>query len=111
MTAYVGPWGECVVARGGAIEASACAQVSSPQGTSVLGWTGGPPRVVYGTASAAVDRVVVSLAGGGKIRVRAVAVGQQRFFGFALREGQQASRWQAYDQARSEVASGRLAGA
>ena len=77
----------------------------SPQGTSVLGWTGGPPRVVYGTASAAVDHVVISLAEGRRIRVRAVAAGEQKFFGFALGQGQRASRWQAYDQARGEVAA------
>ena len=110
VTAYVGPWGECVVARGGGTVASSCAQVSSPQGASVLGWTAGPPRVVSATASAAVDHVVISLAGGGTIRVRAIAVGEQKFFGFALGRGQRASGWRAYDEARTEVASGSLAG-
>jgi len=108
VTAYLGPWGACVVSRGGGPAMSACIGTQLPLGTSVLGWPEGPPRVVYGSAAAAVTHVVVTLAGksAGTIRVPAVRAGRQKFFGFALAPGQHAIRWRAYDAARRLVASG-----
>jgi hypothetical protein len=75
-----------------------------------MGWTSGAPRLAYGSASADVEHVVVTLAGGGTIRLPAVPVGDEKFFAFAVDRGQHAVRWQAYDGARHEVASGRLTG-
>jgi hypothetical protein len=106
LTAYLGPWGACVVSRGGGTTTSDCIGTGLPLGTSVLGWPEGPPRVVYGSAAATVTHVVVTLAGGGTIRVPAVRVGGQKFFGFGLAAGQRATGWRAYDAARRLVASG-----
>jgi hypothetical protein len=109
VTAYLGPWGQCLASRaGGAGGATStdCIDALPPLGTSVSGWGVGPPRVVYGPAAAPVTHVVVTLAGGGTIRVPAVRVGSQKFFGFALAPGQRAIRWGAYNAARQLVASG-----
>lgn len=57
-------------------------------------------------STATVDHVVITLAGGGNIRVPAVRVGEQTFFVFALSRGQRAVRWLAYDAARHQVGSG-----
>jgi hypothetical protein len=107
VTAYVGPWGKCLVDSGGG---GGCSAVSSPQGTSVMGSIRGSPEVVYGTASADVQHLVITLAGGGSLRVRASAAGDQKFFAFALGHGQHAVRWHAYDAARHLVGSGGLKG-
>ena len=109
VTAYVGPWGECLVTRGGGNGSSGCASVATPQGTAVMGW-GGSPQVTYGTAAADVEHLVITLSGGGTIRVRAIAAGEQKFFAFALAPGQHAVRWLAYDAARHGVGSGRFHG-
>jgi hypothetical protein len=76
----------------------------------LLGSASGSPGLVYGSASADVEHVVIVLAGGGTIRVRAVLVGDQKFFAFAHGPGQHAVRWQAYDASRREVGSGRFSG-
>jgi hypothetical protein len=106
VTAYLGPWGPCVAAHGGGTTSTDCIGALPPLSTSVSGWTAGPPRVVDGPAAAAVTHVVVTLAGGGTIRVPAVRAGSQKFFGFALAPGQRAIRWGAYNAARQLVASG-----
>ncbi len=108
VTAYVGPWGECLVTRGGGNGSSGCASAVTPQGTAVMGWGAGPPQVTYGTAAADVQHLVITLSGGGTIRVRAIAAGEQKFFAFALAPGQHAVRWRAYDAARHGVGSGRI---
>lgn len=74
-TAYVGPWGECVMTRHDAGLSSSCDPVSSPQGTRVLGSDSGPPLVVYGSASADVEHVVLTLPGGRTIRVPVIRAG------------------------------------
>ena len=104
VTAYLGPWGACLVGQGGGT--AACIGALPPLATSVVSWSTGPPRVVDGSAAASVSHVVVRLADGGSIRVPAIRVGSQKFFGFALAPGQRAVRWQAYDAARRLVASG-----
>jgi hypothetical protein len=109
-TAHVGPWGECLVTRGNGGTTTVCDAVSSPQGTAVLGSANGPLVVVYGTAAADVQHVVITLASGQTLRVRAVQVGQQKFFGYALRRGQRSVRWQSYNAARHETGSGRVTG-
>ena len=107
VTAYLGPWGECLVTRG---NGSACNSVATPQHTAVMGWGGSSPQVTYGTAAADVEHVVITLRGGGTIRVRAIAAGEQKFFAFALAPGQHAARWLAYDAARHGTGSGRITG-
>ena len=64
--------------------------------------------MTYGTAAAGVEHLVITLSGGGTIRVRAIAAGEQKFFAFALAPGQHAVRWLAYDAARHGVGSGRV---
>lgn len=110
VTAYLGPWGECLVTRTGGNSGSACDQVSSPQHTTVLGSASGPPQVSFGTAAADVEHLVITLSGGGTIRVRAIAAGEQKFFAFGVPQGQHAVRWLAYDAARRGVGSGRFHG-
>lgn len=108
VTVYVGPWGECAVTRGSGYTGGGCAPVTTPQGTSVLGWANGPLVVVYGSAAADVRHVVITLRGGGSSRVLTTLVGDQKFFAFAYGRGQHPIRWQAYDAARHEVASGHV---
>jgi len=110
VTAYLGPWGECLVTRGSGGTGSGCNPFSSPHGTMVLGSTSGPPELVYGFASADVEHVVITLAGGGTIRVRAILVGEQKFFAFAQGRAQHAAGWITYDAARHEVGSGHFSG-
>jgi hypothetical protein len=105
VTAYLGPRGECLVTRGGGSTSSGCNPVSSPQGTMVLGSASGSPGLVYGSASARVEHVVITLAAAGPIRVRAILVGDQKFFAFAHAQGQHAVRWQGL---RRLTARGRL---
>ena len=63
--------------------------------------------VVYGSASADVEHLVLTLADGRTIRVPAIRAGVQEFFAFVLPNGQHAVRWQTYDAARHETGSGR----
>jgi hypothetical protein len=106
VTGYLGPWGACVASRGGGAITSSCIGARPPLGTSVLGWSAGAPRVVYGSAAASVAHVLVTLASGRTIRVPAVQVGSQKFFAFALAPGQHAVGWHTYNAARQPVASG-----
>ena len=109
VTAYVGPWGECLVTPSGST-GGGCVAVSRPRGTSVIGSAGGPPVVVYGSAAADVEHVVITLAGGGNIRVPAIQVGTQKFFAFAHGNGQHPVRWQSYNAARHQTGSGHIPG-
>jgi hypothetical protein len=109
-TAHVGPWGECLVTRGNGGTSSVCDAVSSPQGTMVLGSASGPLVVVYGTAAADVEHVIITLASGQTLRVQAIRVGDQKFFAYALPRGQHSVRWQSYDADRHGTGSGRITG-
>jgi hypothetical protein len=109
VTAYVGPWGECVVTPSGS-SSGGCVPVSKPRGTSVIGSASGPLVVVYGSAAADVEHVVITLAGGGSIRVPAIQVGTQKFFAFAHGNGRHPVRWQSYNAARHETGSGHITG-
>jgi hypothetical protein len=109
-TAYVGPWGECLVTRGNGGLSSVCDAVSSPQGTTVLGSASGPLVVVYGTAAPDVQHVIITLASGQTRRVQAVAVGDQKFFVYALLRGQHSVRWRSYSADRHGTGSGRITG-
>ncbi len=109
-TAYVGPWGECLVTRGNGGPSSVCDAVSAPQGTTVLGSASGPLAVVYGTAGPDVRHVIITLASGQTLRVQAVRVGEQKFFSYALLRGQHSVRWQSFDAVRHETGSSRITG-
>ena len=107
---YLGPWGTCLMAGGPGDLGSACIPLSPQQGTFLLGSVSGPPEVVYGSASADVTRVVITLAGGGVIRVPAVGADHQKFFAFALGRGQHPVSWQAYDAAGLQAGSATIRG-
>lgn len=109
-TAYVGPWGECLVTRGNGGTSSVCDPVSSPQGTMVLGSASGPLVVVYGTAAADVEHVIITLASGQTLRVQAIRVGEQKFFAYVLLRGQHSVRWRSYNAVRHETGSGHVTG-
>lgn len=110
VTAYVGPWGECLVTRGSGSSSGGCVPASKPRGTTVIGSSGGTLVVVYGSAAADVKHVVITLAGGGSIRVPAIQVGTQKFFAFAHGNGQHPIRWQSYNAIRHETGSGHISG-
>jgi hypothetical protein len=67
--------------------------------TSLLGSLGTSPRYFLGSAAASVSWVVVTLKGGGTLRVPAVAVGNERLWAFALVKGQAVRNWTAYSAA------------
>jgi hypothetical protein len=110
VTAYVGPWGECLVTRGSGSISGGCVPASAPRGTSVIGSSSGTLVVVYGSAAADVKRVVITLAGGRSIRVPAIQVGTQKFFAFAHGNGQHPVRWQSYNTGRHQTGSGHIPG-
>lgn len=110
VTAYVGPWGECLVTRGSGSSSGGCVPASKPRGTTVIGSSGGTLVVVYGSAAADVKHLVITLAGGGSIRVPAIQVGTQKFFAFAHGNGQHPIRWQSYNAIRHETGSGHISG-
>ena len=107
-TAYAGPWGVCVDSSGGGVGGSSCVPVSSGLGTSVLFWTAGTPEVASGSAAAQVTRLVVTQPDGTTTQVRAVKVGGQKFFAFAMSAGHKKVRWAAYDGSGRLVASSTL---
>jgi hypothetical protein len=104
VTAYVGPWGTCFGAAG----ESACMAVVPTTATGHLGYAGGSPRWVYGSAAASVSHLIVLLTDGRSFRVGVVPVDGEKLFAFALGKGQTLDRWTAYDAAGKEVSSGVL---
>jgi len=76
----------------------------------VIGSSSGTLVVVYGSAAADVKHVVITLAGGGSIRVPAILVGTQKFFAFAHGNGQHPIRWQSYNAGRHQTGSGPITG-
>jgi len=78
--------------------------------TAQTGFSGGTPRVEYGSAGASVSHVVIIFSNGMTVRVRAEWVGNQKFFAFAVPPGMRAVRWQAFDSARQEIGWGRVTG-
>ena len=106
VTAYVGPWGICVTMAPGA---AGCDDTTAPVTTTgVLGFASSPPQVVYGSATAAVSYLVVTLTSGQGFRVPVVMVGDQKLFAFALGKGQTLKKWTAYDAAGHPLSSGGL---
>ena len=76
----------------------------------MIGSSSGTLVVVYGSAAADVKHVVITLAGGGTIRVPAILVGTQKFFAFAHGNGQHPIRWQSYNAGRHQTGSGHITG-
>jgi hypothetical protein len=107
-TAYVGPWGECLVTRGNGGATRVCDPVSSPQGTTVLGSASGPFVVVYGTAAADVRHVIITLASGQTLRVQAVQVWGSRSSS-AMRSGGGSARSTGSPTTRSGTRPARAA--
>jgi hypothetical protein len=106
VTAYVGPWGICVTMAPGA---AGCNDTTAPATTTgVLGFAKSPPEVVYGSATAPVSYLVVTLTSGQGFRVPVVTVGDQKLFAFALAKSQTVRRWTAYDAAGHPLSSGGL---
>jgi hypothetical protein len=101
---YAGPWGACVgdISHDDMI----CIPSSVPLDTQMLFATVTSPRAVFGTAANVVSYLRVTLTHGAPLRVRPVAVGQQKFFAFLLGSGQSVRHWTAYDAAGAVCASG-----
>jgi hypothetical protein len=94
-SAYLGPWGVCIVSVTGSICAPAAA---STLGTAVMASTeSGTPRVITGVASPSVVRIVVHQPDGTVTQVRPVTIGGQKFFAFSETSGSQRLSWTAYD--------------
>jgi hypothetical protein len=109
-TAYVGPWGRCILVSDGS---GSCAGITSSLetlDTAIWKSSTGPPEVVYGTASASVDHVIITLPDGKTVQARAVVVVGQKFFAVAVGQVTNGFRWAAYDTSGHEVGSGRETG-
>jgi hypothetical protein len=102
-SAYLGPWGVCIVSVTGSICAPAAA---STLGTAVMASTeSGTPRVITGVASPSVVRIVVHQPDGTVTQVRPVTVGGQKFFAFSETSGSHPLNWAAYDSSGDVVRS------
>jgi hypothetical protein len=103
IVAHEGPYGTCFTGNPPNLE---CVPVARLATTSLLGALGSSPRYFLGSAAPSVSRVVVTLKGGGSLRVPAVAVGNEKLWAFALAKGQAVRNWTAYNGAGAKVASG-----
>jgi len=106
IVAHEGPYGTCFTGNPPNLE---CVPVARLATTSLLGTLGNSPRYFLGSAAPSVSRVIVTLKGGGSLRVPAVAVGNEKLWAFALAKGQAVKSWTAYDGAGRKVASGTAA--
>lgn len=106
---YQGPWGRCFLMTNLPPQFSpGCVPGSAPMGTSLIGWTAGPPLVAYGSASGSVAQVVITLPGGARFQVPAVSAAGQKYFAFAIDKRVRALRWTAYDDRHHTVATRRV---
>lgn len=101
---YAGPWGACVADLSD--HYVSCIPSTAPLGTQVLFAASTSPRAVFGTAANVVSYLRVTRTHGAPLRVRPVAVGQQKFFAFLLGSRQSIKHWTAYDAAGAVCASG-----
>jgi hypothetical protein len=107
LTAYTGPWGVCVTVP----TDGSCLPMSEtmPLGMQFLGAITSPEnrQLVFGSASARVSRIVVTLDDHSTIRVRSVMVGGQQLFAFSTaNDMNHVFDWVAYDAAGHRVAAG-----
>lgn len=106
LKAYTGPWGVCITVTAD----GSCLPVSEPMplGMQFLSSivTVGTRQLVFGSASANVTRIVVTLDNRTTIRVTPTMVGGQQFFAFSAGSDTNPFDWAAYDAAGHRVASG-----
>lgn len=109
-TAYLGPWGICLVGQAGGTSASSCMEATTVTGlgTGVLFWTADVPGIAYGTAGRSVARIVVTSPDGKTAQVRPVTVGGARLFAFPFGRGPKPWKWTAYDGSGHSLASGKV---
>jgi hypothetical protein len=106
IVAHEGPYGTCFTGNPPNLE---CVPVARLATTGLLGALGSSPRYFLGSAAPSVSRVIVTLKGGGSLRVPAVTVGNEKLWAFALAKGQAVRNWTAYNGAGAKVASGSAA--
>lgn len=106
LTAYTGPWGVCITVT--ADVSCLATPETMPLGTQFLGAivTLGTGQLTFGSASANVTRIVVTLHDRTTIRVTPTMVGGQQFFAFSVGNDMNPFDWVAYDAAGHRVASG-----
>ena len=104
-TAYLGPWGTCVVFGGDT-------DCFSPEQHPQTGAVGGSSLDEWGTAAASVSYLMVTPKGGiAPARVNVIAVGHQKFWAIQLSKNEQmGGHFTAYDAAGKLIASGSLLG-
>jgi hypothetical protein len=104
-TAYLGPWGACIMLAGGAGSGGLCVPVLP--GVSAVDTLnpGSSPLIAGGVVPASVTRVAVTESDGTTAQVRLAAVGGLKAFAFALHPGCKPLRWVAYDGAGNVVAA------
>jgi hypothetical protein len=102
-TAYLGPWGTCVVDGGDT-------DCFSPEQHPQTGAVGGSGGYEWGTAAESVSYLMVTPKGGTiPVRADVVAVGPQKFWAISLSKNEQLDgHFAAYDGAGKLVASGSL---
>ncbi|HTW03335.1 MAG TPA: hypothetical protein VMF87_23735 [Streptosporangiaceae bacterium] len=104
QTVHAGPWGYCFSGVvGGCFDT-----VDRSFGDRVASFTGlggGGTNWAFGTASAAVSYVRVSLSGGPSVRARTFDVGGPRFFAFAIPSGERLVSVGFYTASGHEVSS------
>ncbi len=110
---YVGPWGTCVAAAGGAGGGSECFPAIGPllaphEVAGSFGFSVGADNayVVPGEAAPSVSYLIVTTSNGSSERVRLVSAGRLKFFAYASVRGNRVVRWAAYDKTDHKLASG-----
>lgn len=108
FSAYLGPWGVCLVSTGSSAGAFICGPSPDSQlGGSIMVSTGdnNTPGAAAGTVSLSVVRIVVHQSDGTTTQVRPVTIGGQKFFAFPTVKGPTGFSWTAYDASGAVVAS------
>jgi hypothetical protein len=107
VTAYVGPWGTCLLwTEGGAY----CWASTRTPGAGIIGSVTDSAQYVFGAVTASVAEVKVTLTDGTSSLLPVKAAGGERLWAFALGKGQHLKNWTGYDAAGRQVATGTLPG-
>jgi len=102
-TAYLGPWGSCIVLAGAS--GGGCFP-SAPSLTAAIALNqGASPEIAGGVAPASAARVVVTQPDGTRTQVRLVTVGSEKLFAVVLRPGTTPPGCMAYDSSGRVIAS------
>jgi Sigma-70 region 2 len=108
-TAYLGPWGVCLVGQAGTGTSSCMHAISAAGlGTGVMFWTDGVPAVAVGSAGQSVARIMVTSPDGKTMQMRLVMVGGIKFFAFPFGKGPKPWKWTAYDGSGHVIASDKV---